>query len=539
MDVNKLLLKFFKKHINFIIGYVIFMIAYPITSVILPKYYGQVVDDLKSNKKPNFIPVVVMLLVTIGLYTILDYMDAVFMPKLQSYIRTYIVKVVLENYKEKYEEQELGTLMSKIVKFPIIVRSIVGQFRNNILPLCLVFVAVVIRFMMVDRTIGMMVLFGLLICGLVIGVQFCKCLNIALETDNVADSGNENIAELFDNLLDIYSMNTMEKEMEKLENNQKEIAERYKKTYNCSNTLKIYINFLAVIIFFSIIYYAYTLFRNKKMNIPDMVNVTITSMYIISKMGSLAGEIPDLVFNVSGYIHTKRFLGDIDDNNKEEDFEINNGKVSFENVDISYGNKKIINDFNLEIKSGESIAIIGRIGSGKSTIVKALLKLIPYEGKIELGGYDISKIDGNKVRSKILYIRQNPIPFNRTLYDNIVYGVDNVSEKEVKDLLNKYNLFDFFDHKLDDKVGRKGGKLSGGQRQMIFLLRVLLSKNPVVILDEPTSSLDEKSAKYIWKILEDILSTRTVLLITHDNKLGDLCDRKINISDYKEKIKIN
>lgn len=535
MDVNKVLLKFLGENKGFLIAYVIFMLAYPITSVLLPKYYGEVVDQLKNNKSPNFKIVIIILIFTTVMYTILDYLDAIFMPKLQAYVRRYIVSTVLQKYKDHHEEQELGKLISKIVKFPLVVRSLVDTFRNYLIPLCLVLVGVVVRYMTIDKRIGSFALLGLSITFLIIIPKFCQCLNTSLESDDMADNVHEDISELFDNLMDIYSMNTTNKELENLEKRQQEVIDKYKVTYDCTNLLKIFINFLVIFVFFGIIVYSYQLFRRKELGVVGMVNVTITGMYIINKIGSLAGQMPDFVFNLGAYMHTRNYLGNLDlDTHNKENFDVKNGKLTFDNININYGKKKVLKDFNLNVDPGQSVAIIGKIGSGKSSLVKALLKLIPYEGTIKVDDQDISEYDPNAVRGQILYVRQNPIPFNRSLYDNIVYGNDHVTKKTVLDMFKKYDIDGFFDHKLEDKVGRKGSKLSGGQRQMIFLLRVLLSKNPIIILDEPTSSLDEKSANYVWKLLEEILKTRTVLLITHDPKLGKLCHKEINISELKK-----
>lgn len=533
MDVNQVILNFLSENKGYLIAYIIFMLAYPISSVLLPKYYGEVVEQLKSDQNPNFKVVVFILLFTTVMYTILDYIDAVFMPKLQAYVRTHIVSTILEKYKNNHEEQELGKLISKIVKFPMVVRNLVDTFRNYIVPLVLVLIGIVIRYTIIDKRLGAFALSGILISFLIIIPKFCQCLNTSLESDDVADDVNEDVSEIFDNLMDIYSMNTTKKELDNLDKREQEVINKYKITYDCSNLLKMITNFLSIIVFFGIIVYAYQLFRKKQLDVVGMVNITITGMFVISKIGSLAAQIPDLIFNLGTYIHTRNYLGNLDlDIHNKENFDVKDGKLSFDNININYGNKHVLKNFNLQVNPGQSVAIIGKIGSGKSSLVKALLKLIPYEGTIKVDDLDIAEYDPNAVRGKILYVRQNPIPFNRSLYDNIIYGNDYVTKETVIDMFKKYDLNSFFEHKLDDKVGKKGGKLSGGQRQMIFLLRVLLSKNPVIILDEPTSSLDEKSAAYVWKLLEEILKNRTVLLITHDPKLGKLCNKQINITDH-------
>jgi ATP-binding cassette subfamily B multidrug efflux pump len=211
-------------------------------------------------------------------------------------------------------------------------------------------------------------------------------------------------------------------------------------------------------------------------------------------------------------------------------FEITKGEITFENISINYGNKQVLQNFSLNIKSKESLVIMGGIGSGKSSLIKSLLKLIEYEGNIYIDGKNTKNISTSSIRSKILYIRQNPLPFNRTIYDNITYGIDNVNKNNVIDLINRYQIDKIFNKQLDFKVGRKGEKLSGGQRMILFLLRILIQNNKkVIILDEPTSSLDDVTVKIIINIIKDIIKRQTTIIITHDKRLFKLSDKVIKL----------
>lgn len=532
MNINQLIEEFLKDNKKYLYGYILFMMAYPISSVFLPKYYGQIVDDLKENKKPKFQVTLFLLILVNVMHLVLDKMDTVFIPNLQAYIRINIVKVVLENYKDKFQEQELGSLISKIVKIPIVVRDLVRQVRNYVIPMLLVLVMVIGRFAMIDARLGAIAIIGISAGAMVLVPLAKKCIDVSSDMDHETDEVHENISELFDNLLDIYSMNTYDKEMKNLEDSQQSIIDRYKRTFDCTNNFRTVFNGVGLSVFLSIIMYGYKLYKSKKIDLANMINIFITSMYIIGKFGSFSGEFPDIIFNLGTYMRTQEYLDSLDlDTEKKEGIEIPNGEIKFRDVGIKYGDKQVIKHFNLKVMPKESIAIIGKIGSGKSSLVKALLKLTPLdEGHIYIDGKDIADVDPSAIRSQVLFVRQNPIPFNRTLYENIVYGNEGVTQTHVADLFTKYNLHSFFDHPLNDSVGKNGGKLSGGQRQMIFLLRVLLSKNPIIILDEPTSSLDDRSSKYVMKLLGDIMKSRTVIMITHDTKLGDIVDRKVELT---------
>jgi ATP-binding cassette subfamily C protein LapB len=135
------------------------------------------------------------------------------------------------------------------------------------------------------------------------------------------------------------------------------------------------------------------------------------------------------------------------------------------------------------------------------------------------------------------YIPQHPKLFNRTLYENIIYAVKrNVPPEEVLTLIKKLDIpevYEMFKLKMNDTVGKNGSKLSGGQRQVVWLLRALLSKPPVIILDEPTASMDNKSKIEVTKLVKKLGENSTIILITHDELLLKYVDRKITFKGGK------
>ena len=174
-----------------------------------------------------------------------------------------------------------------------------------------------------------------------------------------------------------------------------------------------------------------------------------------------------------------------------------NGKIEFKNVYYKYKNheKLALNNVSFHINQGEKVALVGQIGSGKSTIIKLLMKLIPNDmGSISIGGQNINRIDNEILRESIFYIPQKPTLLNRTLYENITYGLPKHKnyETEIYETLNEMKLTDVtqvFKEKMHENVGPDGNTLSGGQRQIVWLLRAMFRKVDILILDEPTQVL--------------------------------------------------
>ena len=201
---------------------------------------------------------------------------------------------------------------------------------------------------------------------------------------------------------------------------------------------------------------------------------------------------------------------------KKLDFKSN---IKFENVSFKYENEKIIDNINFEIKKGQTIALVGQSGSGKSTIANLIPRFYDVsEGKISIDGINIKNINKNNLRGLIGLVSQDSILFNDTIINNIKLSE---SETELDDIINSAtiaNADDFikkFEKKYEMNVGDGGGKLSGGQKQRISIARAVFRNPPIMILDEATSSLDSESEKLVQQALEKLMKNRTSLVIAH------------------------
>jgi len=145
-------------------------------------------------------------------------------------------------------------------------------------------------------------------------------------------------------------------------------------------------------------------------------------------------------------------------------------------------------------------------------------------------GKELDRCCCNSVRQQITYVPQLPTLFQRSIYENIIYGSNNISKQDVKNLIRKLDLDGVFgEHSLDTVVGKDGAQLSGGQQRTIFLLRCLLRDNKILILDEPTTSLDKHSKIHIMNILKELMKGKTVIMITHDEELLQYVDRVVTM----------
>lgn len=215
------------------------------------------------------------------------------------------------------------------------------------------------------------------------------------------------------------------------------------------------------------------------------------------------------------------------------------GDIHFKNVCFAYKeqNFKILNNINMKIKKGEKIGIIGKVGSGKSTLIKLLMNLYETnEGSILVDNTELRQIDPVDLRKAIGYVPQEPFLFMGSIKDNITIGDQFASDEEILKAAKISGVHDFIGkHQAgyDLLVGERGEGLSGGEKQIVTLARALVSDPNILILDEPTNSMDDLSENIFKRNLKSIIENKTLILITHKPSMLSLVDRLIVINDGK------
>ena len=204
---------------------------------------------------------------------------------------------------------------------------------------------------------------------------------------------------------------------------------------------------------------------------------------------------------------------------------VTRGEIKFEHVDFSYeAGKPLLNGFNLNIKPGEKVGLIGRSGAGKSTIVNLLLRFYePQSGTISIDGQNVDSVTQESLRAQIGLVTQDTSLLHRSVRDNIIYGRPDATEAEMISAAERAEATGFIPNLSDAKgrrgydahVGERGVKLSGGQRQRIAIARVMLKDAPILLLDEATSALDSEVEAAIQESLDKMMEGKTVIAIAH------------------------
>lgn len=226
-----------------------------------------------------------------------------------------------------------------------------------------------------------------------------------------------------------------------------------------------------------------------------------------------------------------------EENRSIKEFSRVQGNVRFENVSLRYdeSQKPALEDFTLDVKAGETIALVGSSGAGKTTLINLIPRFWePTAGRIYFDGTPIDDVSLKSLRAQIALVSQDVILFDDTIAANIAYGAKGVSRKDIEKAAEAACLMPFIQSLpmgLDTPVGEAGSKLSGGQKQRISIARALLKNAPILLLDEATSALDTESEKYIQQSLDELMKGRTTFVVAHRLSTIEGADRIVVMRD--------
>lgn len=212
-----------------------------------------------------------------------------------------------------------------------------------------------------------------------------------------------------------------------------------------------------------------------------------------------------------------------------------NQEIHFNNIGFKYDAKLVLDQFSLTLKKGETIALVGQSGSGKTTVANLLNRFYDVQqGSVSIDGHDLKKIKTHSLRKLIGIVTQDSILFNDTVQNNLRVGNPKATDKEVVEAAKIANAHSFIlnlPQGYDTNIGDQGNKLSGGQKQRLSIARAVLKNPPIMVLDEATSALDTESEKLVQEALENLMSNRTSLVIAHRLSTIQKADKIVVMQD--------
>jgi ABC-type multidrug transport system fused ATPase/permease subunit len=568
-ELYKLAVGFFNKNKQIMICSIFFAIlCSTIESVIIPNTVAETFNSLGSDdprQNPEFKSKLIKLIfswISIKLvYAISNYFRKKLEPAITQYITIELIKSVFKKYEMENEITNVSVLVSKIQLIKKNVQDLFYILTSVFIPRILVIFISCYNFYRINKEIGVTVLLCMIFQGFISSVGLNNCVNMTFDEQENKDGVYDYIEDIFSNIGTLQStpdaFNTEIKEIYKITSQAKTKEEE---SYDCINK-KQYQGYASnILIFVIIIYRIYSLYVTNKLEKEKVTKTLLSLTGLFENMYEITYYIPELTYKFGILKNNENFLKDLllknDEVKSTKEFVLaNNSVIEFQNVSFSYAalkndeleiqNHEILNNYSVVFPQNKIICLYGPSGSGKSTFIKMIFGIEkPKSGKIYIGGQDISQYSIGDVRKYISYINQNTTTLlNRTVYENILYGYYskkelNKNKDEFIDKIKKifvdfgfYEIFSNLDENkepfdfLYQKVGKLGKNLSGGQKQIIHLLRLSFNKDSkIIILDEPSSALDDVSRNSVSKFTQHLNKMgKTIFLITHDDFYKNIC----------------
>jgi len=501
--------------------------------IVIPLYFKKIIDIFsKGLGSPEIVSydIYKLLFIIIGIHILVFFIARIIKFVLLKFevdvirdLRNFAFQKIENHSQTFFANTFAGSLVTKARRFvggfEITFEIFLYNFLKFFVILTSVFVVLIYQSQIISLVFGIWVVVHMAIVSFLVKRKVAYDLSEAEQDSRI--SGR--LADVFSNILAVKFFSARSKEIDSFGKYTAEGAKRSKKASFMGAKIDLIQHLLIICVQGITLYLVITLWLQGQISTGTVVLIE-TYMVIVSnnlwEFGNSLTRFMKSIADMQEMVDIFEIIPDILDPKNPEALKMKEGRIIFHNVSFKYQmGEEVLTDFNLDIKPGERVGIVGHSGAGKSTITKLLLRFNDItEGSITIDGQDIRNVTQDDLRSVISYVPQEPILFHRPIKENINYGKIDASQEEVIDVAIKAHADDFIS-KLpkgyDTLVGERGVKLSGGERQRVAIARAMLKDSPILMLDEATSSLDSISESYIQDAFTELMKGKTTIVIAH------------------------
>jgi ABC-type multidrug transport system fused ATPase/permease subunit len=537
-----------------IVTLLVVFITNPLEMILLSNLFS---DFTTSINKKDYDGSMINLWKIAGVYTLIEgmnvlssYFDTKYYPMLEKFVRFKLIDVILKNIEVNYDSENISNTIIKILNIPNIVTTTTQSFIYWIITFIITVVSILSYILYINLEIGGITIFIFMIFVICFYITLSRVKKYSCERSAQETVLMTHVDDILSNSLSILACRKVNDEKDYLNDKHLIYDEKFGNQLWYSSKGFFFFSIFATLILIAL---TYIIIRNLKMNkitSNDTMKLVVIIIFFIRFIKTAISRITTIVIG-HGKLEdmeksVTKILTETVNNGVKENIPIT-GDIEFKNVSFEYNKKdennekshekvRALHNVSFKIKPLDRVALVGTNGSGKSTIIKLIMGYYNVSnGEVLHNGVNVSEINREYLRSKITIINQNIVLFNRSIIDNICYG-NTIPKDKVIQILKKIHIMRVFKNQpngLETLAGLHGSNLSGGQKQIIHLLRAYLSNKPIIIMDEPTASIDNTHKKYILKMINEMSKKSTLIIVTHDEEYAASFPTKIYMEDGK------
>ena len=519
-------IKYYKPYKLLFISDMLASLLISLSAMVYPIITRNMLNDFIPNSKYNLIiKFGIILLVIYIIRALLKYFvqfyGHVMGVKIQSDMRKELFGKIQRLPYSYFDNHETGAIMSNLTNDIFEISELAHHGPENVIMCTLMIILSFIYLATINLNLTL-IIFASVPFLFFISMKLRKKMREASRKSKIAMSGiNAGISSSISGIRVTKAFNNSELEMKKFDGYNKDFIEARKLHFKSFATFNSSTSFITD--FFNVIcLISGGIFLYKGLiTFGDYSTFIVSINLFITPVTTLVQFSEQLEEGIAGFEKFEKVMSEKEeyDSPNTKDYKDLNGDIEFKNVCFKYDSNEVLDDISFKVKKGQTVALVGESGGGKTTICHLLPRFYNIDsGSIEIDNKNISDITMNCLRRNIGIVQQDVFLFSGTFKENIAYGNLNASMDEIIEASKKANIYDYImslPHGFDTQIGERGVRLSGGQKQRLSIARVFLKNPPILLLDEATSALDNTTEIMIQEALDTLKEGRTTIVVAH------------------------
>jgi ATP-binding cassette subfamily B protein len=520
-----------KKHRWFFALMFVVVVLASVCSILVPVEMGHLVDVItQQNPSPvafrlltGSILLIIVYKLLFGLFfRVSGYSSAHMVPRIMAELEETALKGILVHSHSFFNDTHSGSLVQRVTRLSQAYSRVHSTFYWNMLGAAVVAFGVIIQLLRTKPAAAVILALWLVVL-VILNLIIARWKTPIDQARNRAQSSAVGLlADVISNASVVKSFAHETRESASFQESLRERVRCEKVAWLRSEHGLTISDFMGALMHGGVLFLLLWLWEAGRVTVTDFVVLQSFVVLVTERLFSIGFAYRDFVealANASEIVGILKAPIGIQDTAGAEPLRITKGQVSFSRVSFKYEKHQVIKNLTFEVQPQEKVALVGPSGAGKSTVIKLLLRFYDAtKGRIFIDGQDIAHVTQESLRAQISLVPQEPLLFHRSLRENLAYGCEGATMKQIIQAAKQAHCHEFINQLpagYETLVGERGVKLSGGERQRVAIARAILANTPIIILDEATSALDSESETLIQQALTELMKSKTVIVIAH------------------------